>query len=98
MSMPPGLREPWEWIQPLTIKEILSRLRVARDCRVPERERENLCSVAHETIEKLLAERTEWKRLAEEIYGRHAYPDAPHLRLGSLDAMYEKRLGRESLT
>ena len=44
----------WTWVQPVGIDAILSRLADARDLAVPERERENLCSVAHSTITKLV--------------------------------------------
>jgi hypothetical protein len=97
MSMPPGLIGPWEWIQPRTLADILSRLRVARDCRVPERERENMCSVAHDTIAKLETERNLWKIMAEEQYAERAYPTRLELGEGALTAMFRRRLGRESL-
>ena len=47
-------RESWTWVQPVGINALLARLADARDLAVPERERENLCSVAHVTITKLL--------------------------------------------
>lgn len=45
--------ESWTWVQPIGIDAILRRLALARDLAVPERERENLCSVAHRTISNL---------------------------------------------
>ena len=47
-------RESWTWIQPVGIDALLSRLADARDFAVPERERENLCSVAHGEISRLV--------------------------------------------
>ena len=47
-------RESWTWVQPVGIDALLLRLADARDFAVPERERENLCSVAHGTITKLV--------------------------------------------
>jgi len=49
----PGLAAPWKWIQPRGTDEILKRLADARDLAVPERERENMCSVAHGEITRL---------------------------------------------
>jgi hypothetical protein len=46
-------RESWTWVQPVGIDALLSRLADARDFAVPERERENLCDVAHSTISRL---------------------------------------------
>ena len=45
-SLPPGLRKPWAWIQPIGIDNLIARLQDARDLAVPDRERENLCSMA----------------------------------------------------
>lgn len=50
----PGLANPWVWIQPRTDKELLERLAQARDYNVHERERENLCSVAHYRLAELM--------------------------------------------
>ena len=49
--MNPGT--PWTWVQPKDRNELLQRLEDARDLNVPERERENLCGVAHGEIMKL---------------------------------------------
>ena len=46
--------QPVTWVQPVGIDALLLRLADARDLAVPERERENLCSVAHGTITKLV--------------------------------------------
>lgn len=46
--------QSWTWVQPYGIDEIQSRLANARDFAVPERERENLCGVAYNTIAKLV--------------------------------------------
>lgn len=46
--------QPWIWVEPIGIDALLLRLADARDFAVPERERENLCSVAHGTITKLV--------------------------------------------
>ena len=43
----------YKWTQPKDLDALLERLADARDLNVPERERENLCSVAYETIVKL---------------------------------------------
>lgn len=50
-----GLRKPWAWYQPKGTDEILNRLIEAREYSVDERERENMCSVAHGEIVRLLA-------------------------------------------
>ena len=50
---PPGLRQPWFWVQPRTIGDILNRLTDALEYAVPERERENMCSVAFGTIARM---------------------------------------------
>lgn len=55
--MPPGLVTPFVWIQPRTDAELLKRLAEARDYNVNERERENLCSAAHDRLKALLTER-----------------------------------------
>ena len=47
-------RAAWTWVQPKNRDELLSRLADARDRAVPERERENLCSVAHGEITRLI--------------------------------------------
>ena len=41
---------PWTWVQPPDRAALLQRLADARDLSVPERERENLCGVAHGEI------------------------------------------------
>ena len=46
IPMPYGIREPWVWHQPKDRAELLKRLAEARDMKVHERERENLCSCA----------------------------------------------------
>lgn len=46
-------RESWTWVQPVGIETLLARLADARDFAVPERERENLCGVAHGMISTL---------------------------------------------
>ena len=51
----PGLAKPWRWIQPRGTDEILKRLLEAREYSVDERERENMCSVAHGEIVRLRA-------------------------------------------
>lgn len=53
IPMPCGLRDPWTWHQPKDRAELLQRLAEARDLNVNERERENLCSVAHGEIQML---------------------------------------------
>ncbi len=50
-----GLRKPWAWYQPRGTDEILKRLFEAREYAVDERERENMCSVAHGEIVRLRA-------------------------------------------
>lgn len=52
-ALPVGLRQPWSWLQPRSLAEILQRLEDARSLNVPARERENMCSVAHGTITRL---------------------------------------------
>ena len=49
-SLPIGLRKPWVWVQPKNREELIQRLLDAREYAVPERERENLCSVAYELL------------------------------------------------
>ena len=49
----PGLAKPWAWIQPKNDAELVRRLCQARDYRVHERERENLCSVAASRLHAL---------------------------------------------
>ena len=77
MTLPPdaqtpiiGLRSPWAWVQPRDTAEIKQRLLEARDFMVHERERENMCSVAHGEIERLerelTAERERGRRVREE--------------------------------
>lgn len=51
----PGLAKPWRWIQPRTDAELIERLIQAREYNVHERERENLCSVAAERLQQLIA-------------------------------------------
>ena len=59
-----GLREPWQWVQPLDDAALVARLIEARDYVVPARERENLCSVAASRIDALRAEN---EQLAEAL-------------------------------
>ena len=47
---PPGLRKPWAWVQPRNRAELIQRLLDAREYAVPQRERENLCSMAYEAL------------------------------------------------
>ena len=47
-----GLRKPWSWVQPKSREELIQRLFEAREYAVPERERENLCSMAYEALRK----------------------------------------------
>ena len=53
----PGLARPYAWIQPVTYEQLLERLAQAREYAVNERERENLCAVAHDELNTLLSER-----------------------------------------
>jgi hypothetical protein len=48
-----GLAKPYAWVQPDGTDEILTRLRDCYEFAVHERERENMCSVAHGEIERL---------------------------------------------
>ena len=61
----PGLAKPWCWIQPKGTDEILRRLLDAREFSVDERERENMCSVAHGEIVRLRDEVAHWKHMHE---------------------------------
>ena len=74
----PGLARPWKWTQPANDQELLERLAQARDYRVCERERENLCSVAHGRLAALLSDRC-------SVCGRgpHACDDPECKRSGS---------------
>jgi len=56
-TTPPGLHKPWTWIQPRGDQELLARLQDGFLLAVHERERENLCSVAHARIKALLEDR-----------------------------------------
>ena len=49
-NTPICLRTPWKWVEPANRKELIQRLLEARDYAAPERERENLCSVAYEAL------------------------------------------------
>jgi len=62
---PLGLRQPWQWVQPHGTAEIKRRLLEARELRVHERERENMCSVAFGEIERLEREVAEARADAE---------------------------------
>ena len=67
--IPVGLRKPWQWIQPKTTSEIITRLIEASDFMVHERERENLCSVAAakiRTLDKDLTAANERLRMSTE--------------------------------
>lgn len=55
-NQPVGIRKPWQWVQPHGTDEILARLADCRDLNVSERERENMCSVAHEEIKRQAAD------------------------------------------
>ena len=74
--IPVGLRKPWQWIQPKTTSEIITRLIEASDFMVHERERENLCSVAAgkiRTMDKDLAAANERLREAEKDARRYRW-------------------------
>ena len=47
---PIGLRKPWQWVQPKNRAELIQRLLEAREYAVPDRERENLCSMAYKAL------------------------------------------------
>ena len=67
--IPVGLRKPWQWFQPETTSELITRLIEASDFLVHERERENLCSVAAakiRTLDKDLTAANERLREAEK--------------------------------
>ena len=67
--IPVGLRKPWQWFQPETTSELITRLIEASDFMVHERERENLCSVAAakiRTLDKDLTAANERLREAEK--------------------------------
>lgn len=49
-NLPVSLRKPWAWVQPKNREELIQRLLEAREYAVPERERENLCSMAYEAL------------------------------------------------
>ena len=55
-KLPLGLRKPWQWEQPRGDDELLARLRDGFMLAVHERERENLCSVAHGRIKAMREE------------------------------------------
>ena len=67
-----GLATPWKWIQPSGSVEIKQRLLEARDFNVHERERENMCSVAHGHIVYLELELTALREELEAIRARLA--------------------------
>lgn len=71
-KLPPGLRKPWQWEQPRGDDELLARLRDGFMLAVHERERENLCSVAHGRI----------KAMREEIAFLERFADAPDMKTG----------------
>lgn len=54
----------WTWVQPRTREELLMRLADARDLRVPERERENLCGAAHAEITRMANDMVPRSRVA----------------------------------
>ncbi|MFA6063920.1 MAG: hypothetical protein WC736_15135 [Gallionella sp.] len=56
--------EQWKWVQPATLDDLLARLSDARDLKVPERERENLCAVSFDYLIKL---RRENERMAAAL-------------------------------
>lgn len=60
---------PWTWVQPRDRKDLLLRLADARDFAVPERERENLCSVAHGEIVHLAAVNTDLLTALKDLHG-----------------------------
>ena len=72
-KLPLGLRKPWQWVQPHGDDELLARLRDGFMLAVHERERENLCSVAHVRI----------KEMREEIAFLERFADAPDMKTGN---------------
>ena len=62
-----GLRQPWQWVQPVDDAALVARLIEARDYAVHERERENLCSVAAIRIDALCAENAELRTVALKL-------------------------------
>ena len=85
---PPGLRRPWEWLQPTTDADLVQRLIEARDYAVPECERENLCSVAAGRIGALIADRpaatterrirTASQPISTDVENGPGHPTIPH--------------------
>jgi len=74
--IPVGLRKPWQWFQPETTSELITRLIEASDFLVHERERENLCSVAAakiRTLDEDLAAANERLREAEKDAKRYRW-------------------------
>ena len=68
MNTPVGLCKPWQWVQPRNDDELLARLRDGFMLAVHERERENLCSVAHGRIKAMREEIIELKEIAARLY------------------------------
>jgi len=58
--------QKWTWVQPRSREDLLARLLAARDLSVPERERENLCAVAHAEIAGLSEALRDANRLIRE--------------------------------
>jgi len=78
--IPVGLRKPWQWFQPETTSELITRLIEASDFLVHERERENLCSVAAakiRTLDKDLTAANERLREAEKDAKRLDWINTP---------------------
>lgn len=91
MNTPPALRDPWEWIQPRTLQEICERLRDCRDLAAPPKERENMCSVALDAINRLRMEVDAWRSIAVER-SKACGPDS------TIEREFRYRLGRPPLT
>ena len=91
--LPLGLRQPWQWVQPTSTYDLVVRLYDAREYAVPERERENLCSVAAEALRVLLAERAELVAALRELlsvymgdFGPNHIATRPRALLAKLEA------------
>ncbi len=89
-----GLRQPWQWVQPLDDAALVARLIEARDYAVHERERENLCSVAAARIGALRAENERLRGALHKIgYEPIGAPEATHSQV--LDGCIE--IARDAL-
>ncbi|MCR4300849.1 MAG: hypothetical protein NUV51_04500 [Sulfuricaulis sp.] len=71
----------WTWVQPKNQDELLARLVEARDLKVPERERENLCACAL----------TEIRRLQQETLDLHAAGCAESERANAVEWKFKSR-------